>query len=59
MSLIKTSQDSGKRNLRYSFLGTRRNMGLGSWPEVGLADARRERDRWEAAWRCCANQRSC
>ncbi|WP_370501680.1 tyrosine-type recombinase/integrase [Rhodovulum sulfidophilum] len=51
LSLIKTSQDSGKWNFRYSFLGTRRNMGLGSWPEVGLADARRERDRWAAVLR--------
>ncbi|WP_237400234.1 tyrosine-type recombinase/integrase [Rhodovulum sulfidophilum] len=51
LSLIKTSQDSGKWNFRYSFLRTRRNMGLGSWPEVGLADARRERDRWAAVLR--------
>lgn len=40
--------DTGKWVYRYSHLGRRREMGLGSWPTVALADARRERDRWAA-----------
>ena len=36
----------GKWIYRYSFGGKRREMGLGAYPTVGLADARKERDRW-------------
>lgn len=38
--------DTGKWIWRYSLAGKRREMGLGSWPAVSLAEARRERDRW-------------
>ncbi|RAP39494.1 hypothetical protein BYZ73_20200 [Rhodovulum viride] len=37
LSLIKTSQDFGEMELPLFVFGARRNMGLGSWPEVGLA----------------------
>lgn len=37
---------TGKWIWRYSYLGKRREMGLGTWPTVSLADARQERDRW-------------
>lgn len=43
--LVKKS-DSGKWVFRYSHLGRRREMGLGNWPVVTLAEARRARDRW-------------
>lgn len=36
----------GKWIWRYSFAGRRREMGIGTYPTVSLADARRERDRW-------------
>ena len=45
--LVK-SVDSGKWIYRYSHLGRRREMGLGSWPIVSLAEARKARDRWAA-----------
>lgn len=31
---------------RYQHLGKRRDMGLGSWPTISLAQARSERDKW-------------
>lgn len=37
---------TGKWVYRYSLHGKRREMGLGSWPVVTLAEARRQRDRW-------------
>jgi len=40
--------DAGKWVYRYSFAGRRREMGLGTWPTVGLGDARRARDKWAA-----------
>lgn len=43
--LVKKS-GSGKWVFRYSHLGRRREMGLGNWPVVTLAEARRARDRW-------------
>ena len=39
---------SGKWVYRYSHLGKRREMGLGPWPIVTLAAARRLRDGWAA-----------
>lgn len=36
----------GKWIYRYSFGNKRPEMGLGTWPKVTLADARKERDRW-------------
>lgn len=38
----------GKWTYRYQFAGKRRDMGLGTWPSVSLADARKERDLWAA-----------
>lgn len=38
--LIKHSQRAGKWVLRLSVSGKRREMGLGPWPEVSIADAR-------------------
>lgn len=38
--------EGGKWIWRYSFSGRRREMGLGSYPAVSLAEARRERDKW-------------
>lgn len=43
---IHKTESGGKWIWRYSFSGKRRQMGLGSYPVVGLADARRERDKW-------------
>jgi integrase len=37
---------SGKWVYRYSHLGKRREMGIGSLAEIGLADARKIRDTW-------------
>lgn len=37
---------TGKWVYRYSFLGKRREMGIGSWPEISLAEARKIRDQW-------------
>lgn len=37
---------TGKWVYRYSLHGKRREMGLGSWLVVTLAEARRQRDRW-------------
>jgi integrase len=39
--LIKSDFSSGRWMLRYRQFGRRRDMGLGGWPAVGLADARR------------------
>lgn len=38
--LVKPGQPGGAWVLRYSFGGRRRDMGLGPYPEVGLAEAR-------------------
>jgi len=51
LTLVKTAPEAGKWVYRYSHLGKRREMGLGSWPDVGLADARKERDRWASELR--------
>lgn len=37
---------AGKWIFRFSHLGRRRDMGLGPWPQLGLAEARAARDRW-------------
>jgi len=45
--LMLHKKDSGGRWIyRYSFAGVRRDMGLGSYPEVSLAEARKSRDLW-------------
>jgi len=46
LRLVKKG-DSGKWVFRYSFLGKRREMGLGPWPAVSLAAARSARDQWQ------------
>lgn len=43
---LRKKDVTGRWVWRYSLAGKRREMGLGSYPAVGLADARRERDRW-------------
>jgi integrase len=40
LRLVKRAGDRGKWVLRYSLHGRRREMGLGPWPEVKLAEAR-------------------
>jgi len=44
--ILAKSGDSGKWVYRYSHLKKRREMGLGSWPTLGLAEARRLRNKW-------------
>jgi len=46
LELHKT-EAGGKWIWRYSISGRRREMGLGSYPSTSLADARKERDRWD------------
>ena len=38
--LVKRSRDAGKWILRLSISGKRREMGLGRWPDVSIAEAR-------------------
>lgn len=45
--LQKRSVESGRWVYRYKHQGRSREMGLGPFPTVSLADARKERDRWE------------
>ena len=40
--------DTGRWVYRYQFQTRRRDMGLGSYPDMSLAAARKERDRWAA-----------
>jgi len=42
---------AGKWIYRYSFAKKRRDMGLGAWPAVSLAEARKSRDQWAAVLR--------
>ncbi len=46
--LEKKSATSGKWTYRYQHLGKRRDMGLGSWPTITLAQARIARNEWAA-----------
>lgn len=48
---LERTTSTGKWVYRYTLAGARREMGLGAWPEVTLAEARRERDRWAAVLR--------
>ena len=48
---IRRTQTGGQWYFRYSRLGKRRDMGLGSYPGLSLAEARQERDRWRAVLR--------
>ncbi|MGR3452862.1 tyrosine-type recombinase/integrase [Pseudooceanicola sp.] len=45
LMLVKKG-DGGKWVYRYTHLGKRREMGLGTWPTISLADARKVRDQW-------------
>ena len=45
---LDRTEGGGKWIYRYSFSGRRREMGLGSMPDVTLADARRARTQWAA-----------
>lgn len=47
LRLVKRG-DRGKWVYRYSLFGKRKEMGLGAWPEVTLAEARKSRDQWAA-----------
>lgn len=38
--LVKRSKEAGKWILRLSISGRRREMGLGRWPDVSIAEAR-------------------
>ncbi len=49
--LTKPNPDSGRWTYRYKFKGRSREMGLGSFPNVTLSDARQARDKWEAVHR--------
>lgn len=44
--ILNKKGEGGKWIFRYSHLGKRRDMGLGTWPDVSLADARKARDKW-------------
>lgn len=43
---LDRTSDAGKWIFRYSHDGNRREMGLGSYPDIPLAAARKARDRW-------------
>lgn len=45
---LRKSGQTGKWVYRYTHLSRRREMGLGSWPDLSLADARKRRDHWKA-----------
>jgi integrase len=47
--ILDKTATGGKWIYRYRFAGQRREMGLGSFPGVTLADARKARDRWATA----------
>lgn len=47
LNLLRTKR-GGKWVFRYSFAGKRRDMGIGSWPDISIADARRVRTRYAA-----------
>lgn len=45
------TKSGGKWEFRFQLNGRRRQMGLGSFPQVSMADARAERDKWAAVMR--------
>ena len=47
--LNKSAPGQGFWIFRYTFLGKRRDMGIGGYPANSLAQARKERDRWASA----------
>lgn len=44
--LLDRTADGGRWSWRYTFSGKRREMGLGTYPAVSLAAARKARDKW-------------
>ena len=44
--ILNKKGSGGKWVYRYSHLKKRREMGLGAYPAISLADARKIRDRW-------------
>lgn len=44
--LVKSDKDTGKWVLRVVVHGRRREMGIGALPDVGLAEAREEAEKW-------------
>jgi integrase len=46
--MLDKTAEGGKWIYRYSIAGRRRDMGLGAYPEISLAAARAERDKWAA-----------
>lgn len=46
--MLKRSQSGGRWFYRYQLNGKRRDMGLGSYPDMSLSDARKERHKWAA-----------
>lgn len=47
--VLNKTATGGKWVYLYSFAGGRRHMGLGSFPAVSLAEARKARDKWAGA----------
>ena len=45
---LRKKDGTGSWVWRYSFAGSRKEMGLGSYPSVSLSNARKERDRWKS-----------
>lgn len=46
--MLNRTEAGGTWVYRYSLAGRRRDMGLGKYPDISLAVARRERDKWQA-----------
>jgi integrase len=49
--ILDRTGNGGRWSWRYTFGGKRREMGLGTYPAVTLAAARKARDKWEAVLR--------
>lgn len=49
--LIKRTPEAGAWRYRYQFQKKSREMGLGPYPQVSLADARKDRDHWAGVLR--------
>ncbi len=45
---LKRSETGGRWTFRFQINGKRRDMGLGSYPDMSLSDARKERSKWAA-----------
>ncbi len=45
---LKRSETGGRWTFRFQINGKRRDMGLGSYPNMSLSDARKERSKWAA-----------